>query len=252
MRCAVRRRSVAVRGRNGCRGGGSTLVRFFNCTRERGTRDDGRDTWPVMRGGEIGSHRQRRMTHVWSVVASGGDGRWRRNLGQKTRKVLSISHVKGEGKWWGGAAASRWPASGDDSPQGGRKNGKRKNLRPGTPFIGKEETAWSWVHTSTTTSQRRGDRWSHGAELALLFPVGYARRGQCLNTDPGHCFTGLGPICYTNIFLIFKLAQICKIAKWPFPSSKILQTLHECSLTHDDLFFQKQVIKFKTQFELKI
>jgi hypothetical protein len=87
---------------------------------------------------------------------------------------------------------------------------KGKNLQPGMPNIGEGE------RDDVEPGPHVGDdepTTSKSAEPAPLFLVGRTRRGRCLNTDLGHYFTGSGPFHHTTIFLIFKLAQICKIPK---------------------------------------
>jgi hypothetical protein len=53
---------------------------------------------------------------------------------------------------------------------------------------------------------------------------------------------GRAPFTNSIVFLLFKLAQICKLPNWLFLSSKFLQTLHEYILTHyEQLSFLKKV-----------
>jgi hypothetical protein len=175
-------------------------------------------------------------------MEGGGDSRWWRSLGQKNSTTKEISYTEGIAKWQGEMAASRRRVVAVSHLGIGEKLRGGGGFWLANRFYSRRRERGEWRARTSTTRRRR----QTGAAAPLVcgaVPYSYSVcvwRGLCLNTDPGHCGTGMGPILYSVDFLLFNLAQICKLPNWHFLSSKILQTFRECRWTHyEQLSFWK-------------
>jgi hypothetical protein len=150
----------------------------------------------------------------------------------------------------------KWQLAGSECggtlPHGGEGEWWRETkLWPLTPFIGARERESMEAGPCVGVSEPTGSRCSGNPERGtgpcwwLTWRVGRLKLTRTTVQSDRAQFTK------STVFLLFKLAQLCKLPNQPFLRSKFLQTFHECRITHyEQLSFCKQV-QIQNVFRIK-
>jgi hypothetical protein len=190
---------------------------------------------------------------AWSGSESGGVGLRRWDLGQKERKVTYMNYARGINKCVVEPIASLQWAGGRGLPRFGEKVKRGRMLqRPGVFIAGGERGCGGGP---TRRRRQAGGSWSGGNPAWQSDPLSWlASHGRGLFWNwPGSLFNWVAPNPITQMFFVyFKLAQICKLPNQTFLSSKILQALYECRLTHYEQPFFWMQVQIQNRVSIKI